>query len=73
MSGSGFVSLILVSMGWLSYLLGLLLRAPILTGVAGSLAAFFSVPYLDPPWPWLWILLPLAIDPFWLGRLFGKR
>ena len=73
MTGSGLVSLILVSMGWLFYLLGLWLRVPVLTGVVGSVTAFFSVPYLDPPWPWLWILLPLAIDPFWLGRLFPKR
>jgi hypothetical protein len=72
MTGTGFVSLVLISMGWLFYLLGLALKVPVLTGVVGSLSAFFSMPYLDLPWPWLWILLPLAIDPFWLRRLSGK-
>jgi hypothetical protein len=73
MSGVGFLSLILLSMAWLAYLLGLYLRLPILPGIVGSLAAFFSVPYLDPAWPWLWILLPLALDPYWLGKLARKR
>jgi hypothetical protein len=73
MSGTGYLALTLISMGWLFYAYGWLVRLPILTGVVGSVTAFFSVPYLDPPWPWLWILLPLAIDPYWLGRLFGKR
>jgi hypothetical protein len=41
-------------------------------GVAGSLAAFFTVPALSQygvqvPWPWLWILLPLALDPYCLA------
>lgn len=72
MTGTGLASLILISMGWLFYLLGLFLKLPILTGVVGSVSAFFSMPYLDLPWPWLWILLPLALDPFWLRRLPGK-
>ncbi len=41
-------------------------------GVAGSIAVFFTIPALaryglDIPWPWLWILLPLVIDPYCLG------
>jgi hypothetical protein len=57
---------------------------PILPGVAGSLAMFFSIPALagygiELPWPWLWILLPLALDAGCLGWLLlapfrrGKR
>jgi hypothetical protein len=47
---------------------------PFIPGVAGSLAAFFTLPALaqygiDVPWPWLWILLPLLIDPYCLGGL----
>ena len=43
-------------------------------GVTGSLAAFFSIPALAKygvavPWPWLWILLPLAVDPYCLPAL----
>jgi hypothetical protein len=43
-------------------------------GVVGSVTVFFSVSALvrlgvDVPWPWLWILLPLAIDPYCLGGL----
>jgi hypothetical protein len=33
-------------------------------GVIGSISAFFSVPALEVPWPWLWIALPLVIDPY---------
>jgi hypothetical protein len=41
-------------------------------GVVGSLTVFFTIPALyrhgiDVPWPWLWILLPLFVDPFCLG------
>jgi hypothetical protein len=41
-------------------------------GVVGSLTVFFSLPALarfgvEAPWPWLWILLPLALDPYCLG------
>lgn len=73
MTGSGLIALILISMGWLFYLFGLYLRLRVLTGVVGSVTAFFSVPYLDPPWPWLWILLPLLVDAYWLGLIFRKR
>ena len=43
-----------------------------LPGVVGSLTVFFSIPALaeygyDVPWPWLWILLPLVVDPYCLG------
>ena len=41
----------------------------LLPGVAGSLAMFFSLPVfsrldVELAWPWLWILLPLALDPY---------
>jgi hypothetical protein len=41
-------------------------------GVVGSLAAFFTVPALmrlgvEVPWPWLWIVLPLFLDPYCAG------
>jgi hypothetical protein len=47
---------------------------PFLPGVAGSLAAFFSVSALikfghDVPWPWLWVLLPLFFDAHGLGGI----
>jgi hypothetical protein len=43
-------------------------------GIAGSITVFFSIPALasygvDVPWPWLWILLPLLIDPYCVGGL----
>jgi hypothetical protein len=43
-------------------------------GVVGSLAVFFTLPALakygvEAPWPWLWILLPLLLDPYCLGAL----
>jgi len=42
----------------------------------GSLTVFFSLPALrnygvEAPWPWLWILLPLALDP-WLALLLRR-
>ena len=48
-----------------------------LPGVVGSLTVFFSVPALakygvELPWPWLWILLPLAIDPYCLAGLVRR-
>lgn len=57
-----------------------------LPGLVGALAVFFTIPELarygiEVPWPWLWIVLPLLIDPFGLGmfvlvlagRLRGSR
>jgi hypothetical protein len=43
-----------------------------LPAVVGSVAVFFTVPALarqglDVPWPWLWILLPLLLDPYCAG------
>ena len=43
-------------------------------GVVGSITVFFSLPALarhgvDVPWPWLWILLPLLLDPYCAGGL----
>ena len=40
-------------------------------GVVGSAAVLFTIAALakygiEAPWPWLWILLPLAIDPYCL-------
>jgi hypothetical protein len=46
---------------------------PFLPGVAGSLSAFFTLPALaslgyELVWPWLWILAPLFLDVYCLGR-----
>ena len=48
---------------------------PLLPGVAGSLAAFFTLPALghygiDVHWPWLWIALPLFLDVSCIGLAF---
>lgn len=90
-SGTAYLGLIVLSMAWLFFLLGLAvnyrllhpgLTLGFLPGVVGSVAALFSIPALgrhgvEVPWPWLWILLPLALDPGGLGgfvaRLFQKR
>ena len=45
-----------------------------LPGVVGSLTVFWSVAALlksgvPIAWPWLWILLPLVIDPYCAGGL----
>ena len=47
-----------------------------LPGVVGSLAVFFSLPWLasygiEARWPWLWILLPVALDP-WLALVVRR-
>ena len=74
MTGIGFLALVLISMGWLFFLAGLAInwrsrhRIPLLPGLVGSVTVFFSIPPLiqrgvDVPWPWLWILLPLVLDP----------
>jgi len=48
-------------------------------GVVGSLTVFFTIPALmklgvDVWWPWLWIALPLVIDPYCFGWvLLGRR
>ena len=81
MSGSALLGLILVSMAWLFFLAGLAINyqalrrsrpgIPLLPGMVGSMAAFFSVAALNAPWPWLWILLPLALDPYCLAGLIA--
>ena len=43
-------------------------------GVVGSVTVFFTLPALarygiEIPWPWLWILLPLVIDPYCVGGI----
>src|SRR3954471_16932638 len=43
-------------------------------GVVGSISVFFTLPAVakygvDVPWPWLWILLPLVVDPYCIGGL----
>ena len=48
---------------------------PFLPGVAGSLAAFFTIPALaaygvEVAWPWLWIVLPLFLDVYCVGWIF---
>ena len=45
---------------------------PLMPGVVGSLAAFFTVAALagrgvELPWPWLWILLPMVLDVYCVG------
>ena len=84
MTGGALLGLILVSMGWLFFIGGVALNYQALRtkrrglgplpGVVGSVTAFFSVPALagqgiELPWPWLWILAPLAIDPLCVGGL----
>ena len=84
MTGGALLGLVLLSMAWLYALTGLgfnwyafARKQPrplaLVPGVAASLAVFFSIPALDAPWPWLWVLLPLALDPYnpplsWLTR-----
>ena len=75
MTGVSLLALILISMGWLFCLAGLAINyrtkgrgIPLLPGLVGSVTVFFSIPPLiqrgvDVPWPWLWILLPLVLDP----------
>jgi hypothetical protein len=51
---------------------------PLIPGVVGSLAVFFTLPALaaygiEVPWPWLWILLPLFLDVYCLGWIFFLR
>jgi hypothetical protein len=59
-------------MAWLFFVLGAAINLqafrkgrrgiPLLPGVVGSLAAFFTVAVVHPPWPWLWIVMPLFLD-----------
>ncbi len=68
MTGTAYLELVLISMGWFAFLAGLVLRLPLLPGVIGSVTVFFTIPALarhgvEVPWSWLWILLPLAIEP----------
>jgi hypothetical protein len=66
------LGLIVLSMGWLFFLLGAAMNLqalrkrrraiPVLPGVVGSIAAFFTVAAVQAPWPWLWIALPLFLD-----------
>ena len=86
-TGSALLGLVLLSMAWLFFLLGLAVNYRLLhpqvtlgflPGVVGSLAVFFTIPALgkhgiDVPWPWLWILLPLALDPGGVGGLVLRR
>lgn len=48
---------------------------PFLPGAVGSLAAFFTIGTYatQVPWPWLWILLPLLLDPGWILVLLRRR
>ena len=43
-------------------------------GVVGSISVFFTLPAVakygvEVPWPWLWIVLPLVVDPYCIGGL----
>jgi len=76
MSGGALLALILISMGWLAFIGGLAMGVRYLPGVVGSVTVFFTLPAvakygIEVPWPWLWILLPLAVDP--LRALFRMR
>ena len=86
MTGGALLGLVLLSMGWLFFLGGLAANYQALRtrgrglgplpGLVGSLTVFFSLPALrkyglEVPWPWLWILLPLALDP-WLALLVRR-
>ena len=78
MSGSALLGLIVLSMAWLFFALGAAINlqalrkarsgVPVLPGVVGSLAAFFTVALLQPPWPWLWIVMPLFLDVYCIPR-----
>ncbi|HEY5637917.1 MAG TPA: hypothetical protein VIS77_13585 [Burkholderiales bacterium] len=57
---------------------------PLLPGIVASVTVFFTLPLLkthadlEVPWPFLWILLPLALDPlgpvaFLFGWLGARR
>ena len=83
MSGIGLLALVLISMGWLFFLAGAAINwrsrpgIPLLPGLVGSVTVFFSLPPLiqrgvDVPWPWLWILLPLILDPGCLPGLLRR-
>lgn len=66
MTGTGYLALVLISMAWLLFLAGFALKLRPLSGIAGSVAAFFTIPALaaygiEVPWPWVWILLPLVL------------
>ena len=76
MTGGRVLELILISMGWLFFVAGAALNevarrkkqrgAGFLPAIVGSVTVFFSIPALarygiEVPWPWLWILLPLAL------------
>ena len=86
MTGGYLIGLILLSMGWMFFLGGVAMNwhavrarkggIPVLPGLIGSLTVFFTIPAVklhgvEVPWPWLWILLPLVIDPYWIR--FGRR
>ena len=78
-TGSALLGLILLSMGWLFFVLGAFVNLqalrrrrrgiPVLPGVAGSVAAFFTVALMDAPWPWLWMVMPLLLDVQCLGAV----
>ena len=51
MTGIDFLTLTVVSMGWLFFLAGLVMNYRLMK--LGW----------EVPWPWFWILLPLVLDP----------
>ena len=67
MTGGALLGLILLSMAWLYFLIGVIRPGMGFDpGLVGSLAVFFTIPALarygiEVPWPWLWILLPLVL------------
>ena len=76
MSGGALLGLILISMGWFAFIGGLAIGLRYLPGVIGSVTVFFTIPAAaklgyELPWPWLWILAPLVIEP--LRAVFAHR
>jgi uncharacterized membrane protein YdbT with pleckstrin-like domain len=75
MTGADLLGLILLSMAWLYFLIGLIRpEMGFVPGLVGSVAVFFTIPALarygvEVPWPWLWILLPLVL----VLRAFRRR
>ncbi len=78
MTGGGLLELILLSMAWLFFVGGIAANWHVLRRQLKRKSADQQVPSghtipalakygAEVPWPWLWIVLPLVIDPYCLG------